>query len=307
MPLSAISDDERQAVLHGGREFLAVHEEIAVAGDADDGALRIEPLHGHGRRHAVTHRARSRGDMLAETAEAVEAMNPSGVVSGAVAEDGVGREVFAQPHHDCAEIDRARLLGRLLRPGKIVGMSGRRLTARRRWKLEAIERCGERRRRRVDRQMRAVDAAELLGARMDMHERHLRPRNIEQRVALRRQFAHPAADQDHEVGGLDPLRGASDWGRCRDRRRSRDEARRRGAGGGMWCTPAAQASARNARRRRKPPATSGCRRGSSSGCAQRRQARRAAPSRRHRARSPSARRPAHRSRQCARSACPRAG
>ena len=27
-------DDDRQLVLHGGREFLAVHQEIAVAGDA---------------------------------------------------------------------------------------------------------------------------------------------------------------------------------------------------------------------------------------------------------------------------------
>ena len=51
--------------------------------------------------------------------------------------------------------------------------------------------------------MRAVDAAELLGARMDMHELRARPRNIDQRVALRGNFAEPAADQQDEIGVLD--------------------------------------------------------------------------------------------------------
>ena len=50
--------------------------------------------------------------------------------------------------------------------------------------------------------LRAIDAAELFGARMHMDERHLRPRNIEQRVALRRQFAEPPADQDDQIGDL---------------------------------------------------------------------------------------------------------
>ena len=53
--------------------------------------------------------------------------------------------------------------------------------------------------------MRAVDTAELLGARMHVHERHLRAGNVEQRVALRRQFAEPAADHDDEIGRLDAL------------------------------------------------------------------------------------------------------
>ena len=33
-------DDDRQVVLHGGREFLSGHEEVAVAGKSDDCALR---------------------------------------------------------------------------------------------------------------------------------------------------------------------------------------------------------------------------------------------------------------------------
>jgi hypothetical protein len=43
--------------------------------------------------------------------------------------------------------------------------------------------------------MRPIEAAELLGARMDVHEPHLRPRNIDQRVGLRGNFAHAPADQ----------------------------------------------------------------------------------------------------------------
>ena len=45
MPLSHDHDDDRQIVLHGGREFLPVHQEIAVAGKRKHRALRIEPLH----------------------------------------------------------------------------------------------------------------------------------------------------------------------------------------------------------------------------------------------------------------------
>ena len=140
--------------------------------------------------------------MLAETAEAEEAINPGRVIAGTVADDGVGRQVVAQPHHDRAEIDRAGLLGRRFGPGEIIGMRRLGLPAQCGRKIDALERGGERRRRRVDRQMRAVDAAEFFGARMHVHEIHLRPRNVEQRVALRRQFAHASADQHDEVGGL---------------------------------------------------------------------------------------------------------
>ena len=60
--------------------------------------------------------------MLPEAAEAKEAMNPGGIIAGAVADDGVVGKIFAQPHHDRAEIDGARLLGRRLRPGQIIGV-----------------------------------------------------------------------------------------------------------------------------------------------------------------------------------------
>ena len=40
MPLSQHQDDDRQFILHGGREFLAVHQEIAVAADRNDQRAR---------------------------------------------------------------------------------------------------------------------------------------------------------------------------------------------------------------------------------------------------------------------------
>ena len=48
-----------------------------------------------------------------------------------------------------------------------------------------------------------IDAAELLGAGMDMHEGLARARNVEQRIALRGNFPEPAADQHNQVGRLD--------------------------------------------------------------------------------------------------------
>ena len=47
------------------------------------------------------------------------------------------------------------------------------------------------------------DAAELFRPRMHVHQLHLWLGDVEQRVALRRHFAHATADQQHEVGALD--------------------------------------------------------------------------------------------------------
>ena len=71
-------------------------------------------------------------------------------------------------------------------------------------RLQAFERGRERRRRGVDRKLGAVDAAKLGDVREHVHELLRRRRNVEQRVALRRHLAEPAADQDDEVGALHP-------------------------------------------------------------------------------------------------------
>ena len=53
-----------------------------------------------------------------------------------------------------------------------------------------------------DRQRRPVDAAELLGAGVDVHERL---RRLDQRVAGRRHLAEPRADDEQQVGVADAL------------------------------------------------------------------------------------------------------
>ena len=48
--------------------------------------------------------------MRGKAAEAIEPMDPGGVIARAVAQDGIGGKVFAQPHHHRAEVDAAGLL-----------------------------------------------------------------------------------------------------------------------------------------------------------------------------------------------------
>ena len=89
-------------------------------------------------------------------AEAIEAVNPAGEISGAVGDDALRPQLIAQPHHDLAEIDGARLRRRLAGPGEEIVMRG--LGARAPFdlvgRLQAFERRAEAGRRGMDRQMR---------------------------------------------------------------------------------------------------------------------------------------------------------
>ena len=89
--------------------------------------------------------------MLAEAAETKKTVDPGGVIAGAVAQDGVGREIVAQPHHHRAEIHFARLFGRLVGPGQIIGMCRLGLARRSASEFERFEHGGEGGRRGVDR------------------------------------------------------------------------------------------------------------------------------------------------------------
>ena len=64
---------------------------------------------------------------------------------------------------------------------------------------------GEVRHAAVDRQRRLVDAAQLLGAGMDMHQLLLGHRQVEQRVAAGRRLAEARPDGDDEIAGLEAL------------------------------------------------------------------------------------------------------
>src|SRR3546814_16601109 len=59
---------------------------------------------------------------------AVEAVQPGGVVAGAVGHDGLGRQRLVQPGDHLAELQTAGDLGRLV-VGQEVGMGGRRRVA----------------------------------------------------------------------------------------------------------------------------------------------------------------------------------
>ncbi len=117
-------DDHRQPVLHGGGEFLAVHQEVAVARHHHDGPLRQEPLGADGRRHAVAHRARGRGE-LAVMGRNGQNGGPGGEVARAVAQDRVGRQHLAQVGHHAAHLEGARGgdPGRIA-PGEVIGVQG---------------------------------------------------------------------------------------------------------------------------------------------------------------------------------------
>ena len=62
-PVLAVVDDDdhdSEPVPDGGRQLLAGHEEASVAGEGDDGAVRMHRLRGDGRRQPVSHRPAGR-------------------------------------------------------------------------------------------------------------------------------------------------------------------------------------------------------------------------------------------------------
>ena len=104
---SVVADDDhnRQFILHGRRELLPVHQEIAVAVDRHHQSTRKKLLHRHRRRNAVTHAGGGRRYMRPEAPKAVIAMNSGGVIARAIADDRVVWKIVVQPQHDPRQID----------------------------------------------------------------------------------------------------------------------------------------------------------------------------------------------------------
>ena len=97
MPLFTTMHDDVRAVLHRGRQLLAVHQETAVAGEGDDQCAPGCELGGDRRRHAIAHGAVGRRELRAEAAKLIEAMRPGRVVARAIGDDRIGRQSLAQP------------------------------------------------------------------------------------------------------------------------------------------------------------------------------------------------------------------
>src|SRR5262249_3260844 len=130
-------------VLDRGREFLAGHQEITVAGKGDDCSLRRQTLHSDRRRDTIAHRARDRGELRSIAPVARVAVHPNGEITSAVADHRIGGKLFAQAHDDLAEVDRSRNRGGLVGTGEEVGVRSRRLLAPPElvWRLESFQ-CG---------------------------------------------------------------------------------------------------------------------------------------------------------------------
>ena len=139
-----------------------------------------------------------------------------------------------------------------------------------------------------------------------MHQRLARARNVEQRIALRGDFAEPAADQHDQVRRLDAREQlridaeADVAGIARMQRVDQMRAAERGR------DRHGEALGEARERRASRPPTSGCRRPARSAISRPRAASAASPCRRGPARSRPARTPARRAPRRARPACPRA-
>ena len=193
--------DDGQAVLQGGGEFLPRHQEVAVTRQHEDGALRIQTLDRHGGGQAEAHKAADRRHLGGETAEAIEAVNPGGVIACAVGQCGVGGQMAAQPDHDLAEIHRAGLRRRPFRPIQIVLPRCAHIAVVR-MRCQCRQRGCEGARAGVNAQMRAPHPADLFALRIQMHRLHLRLGQVEQRIALLGQLIGPPARDNHQIAGL---------------------------------------------------------------------------------------------------------
>ncbi len=192
--------DDVQAILHRGRQLLPVHQVTAVAGEADHRALGVDGLGGDRRRQAVAHGPGGRRELGAVALVLEEAVDPDGIVAGAVGDDRILGQGLAQPGHHLAHLQLARRRG---------GLDVRQIVlARRRRPVVpgAPLHCGKLCRRvgegllpGIDTQDRLIDAAQLLGAGMDVDQRLTRRRNLQQSIATGRHLAQARPQGDQQI------------------------------------------------------------------------------------------------------------
>ena len=198
-------DDHARLVLHGGGKFLAIHHVFAIAGKGDHGTLRMHDLRRHAGRHAIAHGAVGRRQLRAHAAVAVEAVRPRGVIAGAVGQDGIKRCLRHDFLRHLPQVQRCLAILEDGRPLLIGGQLGLRF-GRRMFPCGSVDgghggQHGARlRHAAVDHQFGLVNAAQLFGVRMDVHQALARHGCVEQRVAARRHFAEAWADGDDQVG-----------------------------------------------------------------------------------------------------------
>ena len=195
--------DDGQVVLDGGGEFLAVHHEAAIAGEGDHRARRAAApwprprpeRHSPSSRRSAPAASQSRGRARSGAPRsrscrrrcrrwcrpaAPRADAPSPPTSG-------HRPPCGSAQGRSRPDTRHGPLAAALSPGQVIGPRQFRGGRREGRGVASNAEAG------------AIDAVQFLRSRMNMHELRAIARNVEQRVALRRHFGEPAADQQHEI------------------------------------------------------------------------------------------------------------
>ncbi len=198
--------DDVQAVVHGGGQFLAVHQEAAVACEGHNGSFGLVGFGGHRCGYALAHRAVHRGDLAAVRGELQEAVAPGAVVACAVGDDRVTWQAFAQVGEDFSQVEQSGHRA-VMQGGFVVGSSlvrPGRPAVRVEWREVAC--CGGKfGHAGKDGQVRLVDPSQFGGFWEDVNQRLLWRGHVQQAVVVCDHFAQSVADDQQHVGGGDAL------------------------------------------------------------------------------------------------------
>lgn len=201
--VGAIVDDDHEqiaAVLDGRCEFLAVHQEIAVARQCHDHPAGAAERRGDRGGDAIAHRAGGRRELCAGAGIGPVAMPPAREVSGAVADDRVLGQRGAHCGDAGAEIHcdaLARLGGR---PGvvRIVRLE----IVRVRGAVYQRQRLGEFGHRGADREIGAVRHAQFGRIGVNVDQALTGVFRSDQRIAVGGRLAQSRADHQQQIGRL---------------------------------------------------------------------------------------------------------
>ena len=107
--VAAVIDHDRQKIAAGlrrARQFLTVHQEIAIARHGDHGPLRKTLRRRDRRGHAIPHRAAGRRELAGIALVTPVAVPPAGEIARTIADDRVGGQRVAHELHAGREIER---------------------------------------------------------------------------------------------------------------------------------------------------------------------------------------------------------
>ena len=188
-------------MVHGRRQLLPRHHEVAVARQRDHRPLGVRALGRDPGGKAVAHRPAGRREMRVEAAEAVIPVQPDREVAGPVGQDRVLGQRVAHVAQDLAQLQRTGVGARLLGPVEVGGAGpGHPFALARRVGAERGQARRQAARGRVDAESGLVDAPDLVGVGMDVHQRLVACRNRQQVIGLRRDLGHAATRENHQIG-----------------------------------------------------------------------------------------------------------